>query len=165
VEVWVNGASAGRKPAGAAAQNKVSFEVTYQPGTIEAVSYTAGQESGRTHLQTTGQASHLHLTADRPALQAAFGDLAYVTVELQDEQGRRVPCAEDPVTLEVSGAGDLLAIGTANPASEELYVGSQRRAWQGRLMAVVRTTGQPGPITLTARVDGLPDAAIELQAQ
>jgi beta-galactosidase len=165
VEVRVNGVSAGRKPAGADAQNKVSFEVTYQPGTIEAVSYTAGQESGRTRLQTAGQASQLHLTADRPVLHAAFGDLAYVTIELQDEQGRRVPCAEVPVTLEVSGAGDLLAIGTANPASEELYVGSQRRAWQGRLMVVVRTTGQPGPITLTARVDGLPDAAVELQAQ
>ena len=60
VELRVNGISAGRKPAGAAAQNKVSFEVTYQPGTIEAVSFTAGQESGRTHLQTTGQAARLH---------------------------------------------------------------------------------------------------------
>jgi beta-galactosidase len=69
------------------------------------------------------------------------------------------------VTLEVSGAGDLLAIGTANPYSEELYVGSQRRAWQGRLMAVIRTNGQPGPVKLTARVDGLPDAAIELQVK
>ena len=58
-----------------------------------------------------------------------------------------------------------LAIGTANPTSDELYVGSQRRAWQGRLMAVARASGQPGPITLTAQVEGLPAAEIELQVQ
>ena len=165
VEVLVNGVSAGSKPAGAAAKNKVSFEVSYQPGTIEAVSYCGGQETGRTHLHTSGPPARLSLSADRPALRAEFGDLAYVTVEIQDGQGNRVPCAEAVVTLEVSGAGDLLAIGTANPISEEQYVGSQRQAWQGRLMAVVRASGQPGSITLTAQVEGLPAAEIELRAQ
>ena len=144
VEVLVNGVSAGRKPAGAAAQNKASFEVIYQPGKIEAVSYSGGKETGRAHLQTSGQSARLSLSADRPVLQAVFGDLAYVTVEILDAQGYRVPCADAPVMLEVSGAGDLLAVGTANPTSEELYTGSQRKAWQGRLMAVVRASGQPG---------------------
>jgi beta-galactosidase len=75
-----------------------------------------------------------------------------------------VPYAAPLVNLEVSGAGDLLAVGTANPISEELYVGSQRKAWQGRLMAVVRASGQPGQITLKASVEGLPAAQIELRA-
>ncbi len=165
VELLVNGVSAGRRPAGAAARNKVSFEVTYQPGVIEAVSYTAGQESGRASLKTAGAPARLALSVDRPLVRAEFGDLAYVTVEIQDAQGRRVPYADAPVTLEVSGAGDLLSIGTANPTSEELYVGSQRQAWQGRLMAVVRTSGQVGAITLKAQVDGLPAAEIVIQAQ
>jgi beta-galactosidase len=164
VEVLVNGVSAGRKPAGAAARNKVSFEVTYQPGTIEAVSYNGGHVSGRASLLTAGQPVRLNLSADHPVLRAEFGDLSYVTIEIQDKQGCRVPNAEALLTLEVSGAGDLLAIGTANPTSEELYTGSQRKAWQGRLMAVVRATGQPGPITLKAQVEGLPPAEIELQA-
>jgi beta-galactosidase len=164
VELWLNGVSAGRKPAGDAVKNITSFEIAYQPGVIEAVSFRAGQESGRTSLQTSGEPAALQLTADRLALRAAFGDLAYVTVEIQDAEGRRVPFAEVQVTLEVSGAGDLLAIGTANPISEELYVGSQRNSWQGRLMAVVRASGQPGPITLKAQVAGLPAAEIALQA-
>ena len=163
VELLVNGVSAGRKPAGDAAKNKASFEVVYQPGVIEAVSFSGGKERGRTRLQTAGQPAGLALSADREALRAEFGDLAYVTVEIRDAQGKRVPWADAEVTLEVSGVGDLLAIGTANPTSEELYVGSQRKAWQGRLTAVVRATGQPGPVTVKAQAEGLPSAEITLQ--
>jgi hypothetical protein len=41
----------------------------------------------------------------------------------------KVHNASFPVTLEVSGAGDLLAIGASNPNTEELYLGNQRRLW------------------------------------
>ena len=44
VELLVNGVSVGRKPAGAAQKNKTTFEVTYEPGTIEAVSYRGGKK-------------------------------------------------------------------------------------------------------------------------
>jgi beta-galactosidase len=37
VELLVNEVSFGRKPAGAAVENKVSFDVPYQPGAIETV--------------------------------------------------------------------------------------------------------------------------------
>ena len=43
-----------------------------------------------------------------------------------------------------------------------MYVGSQHKAYQGRLLAVVRTTGQAGEITLKARADGLPTAQVQL---
>jgi beta-galactosidase len=165
VELRINGVTIGRKPGGTVAHNNVGFEVIYQPGTIEAIHYTAGHESGRASLQTAGQPARLGLYVDRPVLHAEFGSLAYVTVEIQDEQGRRVACAENPVTVEVSGAGDLLAIGTANPTSEELYIGNQRKAWQGRLVAVVRATGQAGIIMLKAQVEGLPGVEVKLKAQ
>ena len=48
VELLVNGASVGRKPAGAASKNKAVFEVIYQPGTITAVGFTGGRETART---------------------------------------------------------------------------------------------------------------------
>jgi beta-galactosidase len=47
VELVINGVSVGRKPAGAAVKNKATFKVTYQPGTVEAVGYKGGKETGR----------------------------------------------------------------------------------------------------------------------
>jgi beta-galactosidase len=165
VELWINGVSAGRKPAGAGHQNKAVFEVTYEPGEIVAVGYAGGQEAGRTRLQTASEPAALRLTPDRSKLGAAFGDLAYITVEVIDQEGIVVKHAEHTVSFEVSGAGDLIAVGTANPLSEELYTGPQRKAYEGRLMAVVRTIGQVGEIVVRAQAEGLTAAETRLQAK
>jgi beta-galactosidase len=165
VELFINGVSAGRKPGGVNSQNKATFDVTYQPCIIEARGYCGGQETGRTRLQTTGTPAALRLTADRPALSCIYGDLAYVSVEIVDQEGRIVPYAEQDIALEVAGPGDLLAVGTANPWSEEPYVGKQRKAWQGRLLAIVRSNGEPGEIVLSAHATGLHRGEIHLHAE
>lgn len=165
VELFINGISVGRKPAGAASQNKATFEVAYQPGIIEAVGYTNGRETERTRLVTASNPVALRLTPDRATVKAAYGDLAYVTIEVMDKEGVRVKYGEPIIVLDVSGAGELIAVGSANPLSEELYVGSQHRAYQGRLLAVIRTTGQAGEITLKAQMEGLPTAQVQLQAE
>ncbi|HCE17102.1 MAG TPA: beta-galactosidase [Anaerolinea thermolimosa] len=165
VELLVNGVSVGRKPAGAASENKVAFEVTYQPGVLEVIGYRHGQEAGRTSLKTTGDPFALRATPDRAALRAEYGDLAYVTVEIVDREGAVVRYADTLVSLEVEGAGELIAVGSANPVSEEPYVGNQRKAYQGRLMVVVRTTGQAGEIVLKASAEGLKDTTLRLQAE
>jgi beta-galactosidase len=71
---------------------------------------------------------------------------------------------EPEIRVEVSGAGELMAVGTGNPVSEEMYTGSQRMAYQGHLLAVVRSNGQPGEIVLTARMEGLPEAQVKIKA-
>jgi beta-galactosidase len=165
VELLLNGVSLGRKPAGAAAQNKVSFEVSYAPGALEAVAYSGGTETGRTTLATAGAPAALRLTPDRATIGAAAGDLSYVTVEVVDAQGAVVRHAAHQVTLEISGAGELIAIGTADPRLEELYVGTQRAAFEGRLMAVVRSTVQAGAIRLQASAEGLAPGEVQLAAK
>jgi beta-galactosidase len=162
VELLVNGVSVGRKPAGAACQNKVSFNVTYQPGMIEAVGYTGGKETGRTRLVTASRPTALHLLVDRSQIQAGSGDLAYVTIEIQDGHGIPVKHGELLISLEVNGAGELIAIGSGDPLTEEPYVGNQHKAYHGKLLAIVRSAAQPGGITLTADCEGLPTATIEL---
>lgn len=165
VELLVNGVSAGRKPAGASVQNKASFEVTYQPGKIEAVGYTAGKETGRVRLVTASSPSVLRLTPDRTVIQAGCGDLVYVTIEVQDKAGVMVKHGEPLISLEVIGAGELLAVGSGNPLTDEMYAGAQHKAYQGKLLAIIRSTMQPGAITLTARAEGLPSANIEIHTK
>jgi beta-galactosidase len=165
VELLLNSESLGRKPAGAAQQNKVTFEVVYAPGTLEAVAYRGGRETSRAALVTSGEPAALRLTSDRATIGAAAGDLSYVTVEVVDAQGALVRHATHQVTLEVSGAGELIAIGSANPVSEELYVGTQRAAFEGHLMAVVRSTGEAGEIRVRATAEGLAPADARVAAE
>jgi len=163
VELFVNGVSAGRKPAGAASENKASFDVTYEPGVLEAVGYVGGRDTGRFRLATTGSPAALHIEADRTAIAAGCSDLAYVAITAVDGDGAAVKHHDVPVTVEVTGAGELIAIGTGDPMSEEPYVGNRRTTFQGRLLAIVRSAAEAGAITITARAEGLSPASIELQ--
>jgi beta-galactosidase len=165
VELFVNDVPVGRKQAGPVSQNKVTFDVTYQPGTIEAVGYSGGKETSRTSLRTAGTPAFLRLTPDRTTIGSKYGDLAFVTVEIVDQDGYIVTYAESEVSFEISGVGALIAVGTANPLSEEPYVGNRRKAWHGRLLAVVRSNGQPGEIMLRAHTEELPAAELWLNAK
>jgi beta-galactosidase len=165
VELLVNGVSLGRQPAGADCQNKAVFEVRYEAGTLTAVGYNGGQESSRTSLATAAEPAAVRLTPDRETLKAEYGDLAYVTVEIVDENGAVTQPAGQEVWLEISGSGELLAVGTADPVSEEPYVGERRKAFQGRLMAVVRSSGEEGEIVLKARAEGLAAGETRLRAK
>ncbi|GHO99604.1 hypothetical protein KSF_096520 [Reticulibacter mediterranei] len=162
VELFINGVSFGRKPV---SQNKATFDAIYQPGIIEAVGYSSGKETSRTSLRTAGAPADMRLTPDRDTIDSKYGDLAYITVEIVDQDGHVVPTAEHEVSFEVSGAGELMAVGTANPMSEESYLGKQRKAWHGRLLAIVRSNGQSGDIVFSARSDGLPPLEIRLNAK
>ncbi len=164
VELRLNGQHVGRKPAGAAAENKVSFEVIYQPGVIEAIGYKNGRESGRYTLETTSEPTALQLAADRTIIKADIGEIIYVDVTVRDAEGRLVKHREPEITVTVSGVGELLAIGTGNPLSEEPYVGNRRRAYRGHLFAVVRSNGEPGEIVLTAQSEGMSPAQVRMEA-
>ena len=67
-----------------------------------------------------------------------------MTIEVQDQDGVPVKHGEPLISVAVSGAGELIAIGSGNPLSEEPYVGSQHTAYHGRLLAIVRSAAQAG---------------------
>jgi len=70
VELFKNGVSLGRKPAGAATGFMAMFGTTCEPGTLTAVSYNAaGEETGRYELQSAGDDLKL-VISEEPAYKA-----------------------------------------------------------------------------------------------
>ena len=162
VELFLNGRSAGRNPAGKAKRNIASFTVVYEPGLILAVAYQDGQVTGRDSITTCAKPSAIHLDADRLELKASYGDLAYITATVTDETGSIVPYANTELFFEVIGAGELAAVGTSDPMSEESYVGNRRKAFEGSALIVVRSIGTAGDIVVTASADGLEAVSIQV---
>ena len=73
------------------------FRVPYAAGNLTAVAVDpATGEAVAASLLTTGAPAALKLTADREGLAADRSDLSYVTAEVVDAAGRRVPYAEVP---------------------------------------------------------------------
>jgi beta-galactosidase len=161
VELFVNGQSLGKQPV---ARYSAAFAVPYQPGELRAVGYQAGEPACEALLKTVGAAAQLRLTADRTQIQAQTGDLGYITVEVCDASGQLHPVDDRLVRYRVEGPAELIAVGSSNPVSEEDYCASQRTTYRGRGLAVVRSNGTPGTITLHAEADGLQTASVEIAA-
>ena len=169
VELFVNGVSVGRKKADEALIHDMPltflFRAEYQPGTVEAVSYTAGKEVSRTVLATTGKPVSIRLTAETETMKADGESLSYVNAELIDENGQVVPDADILLKAEVTGAAELLGFGSGNPITDENYSKGQFTSYQGKVLAVLRAGYEAGETKLTVSADGLAKADLCLQVK
>jgi len=66
-----------------------------------------------------------------------------------DAQGRVVPDAQKPLDVKVTGSAALLGVGNANVRDNDPYFDTQHHTWQGRAMAVIRSTGKRGKAVIT----------------
>ncbi|MFI6374389.1 glycoside hydrolase family 2 TIM barrel-domain containing protein [Streptomyces sp. NPDC050546] len=164
VELIGNGNSFGRRPTGAEHAFRTEFEIVYVPGELVAVAYRAGVESGRTSLRWANGPLRLTVEADRQVIGATGGDLAYVNLTLTDAQGTCHPAADRPLSVEVSGAGELIGFGSADPSTEERFDAAERRTYEGRALAVLRPTGV-GKIRLTATAPGCDPVDVVVTAE
>src|SRR5205823_763186 len=97
-------------------------------------------------------------------LTPAWDDLIYVTATVVDENGIIVPSAADAVTFSLTGPGRIIAVDNGDNASTESFRGNQRRAFQGRCVAMVKASADSGTIEIAASAEGLAGAAVSISA-
>ena len=83
--------------------------------------------------------------------------LRYLTVRAVDKQGRTVPTFDEELTVTVEGTGlSLLAIDNGDHYTDYLFHGVRtKRMLQGQMQVILRTTRQPGKVTLRATTPSL----------
>lgn len=140
VELLVNGKAVGKAGAGEDHDFKAIFDTQYTPGEIVAVAYTSGIETGRTTLKSAGSELNLRAEIDRTQISADNHDLAFVSISIVDNQGIVKPLADREITVKVEGAGILQGFGSANPKTDEDYVDNVHKTFDGKALAVIRST-------------------------
>lgn len=151
-----------------------TFEkVPYTSGTLTAIGYDANHsEQSRYSLQTTGEASQLVLTPmQHPTGWKADGaDLALVTAEILDSEGRRCPLDNRDVTYTLEGPAEWLggvAHGSTQPIGNRWTNDNYVRATTlpvecGISRVMLRSLTEAGAVKLTATAEGLPPVSIDL---
>ncbi len=163
VELFLNGKSLGRKPAGEANEYAASYELTYEPGELKAVSYKSGSIVGSCVLASAGEQVELAVSADRNEIKADGADLSYILVSLKDAEGRQNLQAKKTVTVSVAGAGTLQGFGSAYPDTERSYDDTTWETYDGYVLAAVRSTMEAGEITVTFTADGCEAKTVKIQ--
>jgi beta-galactosidase len=176
VELFLNGRSLGRKRKGTdvtmlpvgesvndtgtfASRYRLRWDVPYAPGALRAVAYAGGQLVAEKTVETAGAPARLSLTPDRAELVADGRDLSFITVRVEDAEGRPCPLAENMVRFSVTGPGTIAGVDNGDPATTAPFRAGQRAAFNGLALLIVRSTrGQPGAIQVEATTPGLAPA-------
>ncbi len=163
VELVLNGKSLGKQALPSDASPR-SWKVLFEPGTIRALARNKGKPAAEQELRTAGKPSRLALTVERPRLAPVWDDVGYVQVAVVDRQGVLVPSASDLVQFKISGPGIVAAVDSGDNSSHEPFQASERHAWEGRCVVILRATAPSGRIKLTASAAGLTSASAVIEA-
>jgi beta-galactosidase len=152
VELFANGKSQGKQKV--PHLGHVEWKVRYEPGSIEARGFKGGKVALTEKRETTGPAAAIRLTADRTEINADGEDLAVLTVEVLDKEGRAVPTANNLIGFHVSGEGALIGVGNGDPNCQESDKEPKRSLFNGLAQVIVQATKQPGEIHVEAVKEG-----------
>jgi len=163
LELLLNGKSLGSKSLPSDASPR-QWRVPFAVGHLVAIATENKKEVARDELRTAGKPARIRLTTDHPKLTPAWDDVAFLEATITDDNGVLVPDASDRVSFGISGPGTIVAVDNADNASHETFHARERRAYQGRCVAVIRANGSSGNIDVTASAQGLKPGALQLKA-
>lgn len=163
VELFLNGRSLGIKKKNDD-ELHVMWRVPFQPGTIKAVSRKNGKVVLAKEIRTAGKPAKIELKADRQIIKADGKDLSFITVRVLDKNGNMVPDANDLIKFSITGTGIIAATDNGYQADLTSFKSKERKCWKGMALAIIRSSGKKGNITLIATGDGLQAGSITLKA-
>jgi beta-galactosidase len=155
VELKLNGKVVATKTMPGDAVAPVEFSLPYAPGTLEATAWLGQKQVGQRSLAMTGPTSAIRLIPEKPARGAERNGLLFVRMEITDADGNFVADATNALRLTVNGPARLIGFGSGNPKATGSFQSADAQAFRGRCLAVLKITGQRGPVTLQAEGAGL----------
>ncbi len=164
VELFLNGKSLGvKKKTGD--DLHVYWRVSYETGTVKAVSRKDGKIVLSKEVKTAGVPAKIILSADRKRLKADEKDLSFITATIVDANGAMVPNANNLVEFSVTGNAFIAGTDNGSQISLESFKASSRKAFNGLCLAVVQVKDKAGSITITATAKGLQPASVVIAAK
>ena len=139
------------------------FTTTYEPGSLEAAAFSGGRKVGKSVLKTAGKETILTVVPETVKLRADGQELAYINISITDGEGIVKSTEKRNIRVSVEGAGTLQGFGTADPHTDETFVGNERSSYYGRAQAVVRAGLEAGEIRVHVFADGLKEQCIRIE--
>jgi beta-galactosidase len=128
-----------------------SFDVTYEPGTLKAVSIDAnGKEYEQILMSATGK---VKVSIEPEKENYKVGELAFVNINLVGENGIVESKADRKLTVAVEG-GELLGFGSQALVTEASFRDGKYPSYYGQSQAVIRSL-KPGIVKIHVVGEGV----------
>ncbi|MBN2523825.1 MAG: DUF4982 domain-containing protein [Bacteroidales bacterium] len=143
----------------------VVWRLPFKPGTLKAIGRSNGKTVLEQIIKTAGEPAKFLLTVDRKSIRADGKDLSFVTVDILDAEGNLVPRADNLVHFDIEGNGFIAGVDNGSQTSHESFKTNYRKAFNGKCLAVIQSSGKPGKILLKVKSEGLEDAAVTIHTR
>ncbi len=161
VELFLNDRSLGSKPRNPDAR-PIEWSVPFQAGSLRAAGKNDTMACATETLHTAGKPAKLTLTVERARLSNSWDDIAYLRAAITDAQGTWVPDGHAALHFAVNGPGKIIATDNSDNADNSGFQHSDRAAFHGTAIAIVRATAAKGNVTVTVSSEGLGSASASL---
>ena len=163
-ELFLNGKTLGKKKKEQYEYRLRWDDVKYEPGELKAVAYKNGVKWAESVVKTTGKASKLVAVADRKSIVADGKDLAFITVEITDNDGLTVPRSNNTVEFSIEGPGEIVATDNGDPTSMGSFQSATREAFNGLCLVIVSLKQDAKEdIIIIAKSAGLKEARVKIE--
>lgn len=143
----------------------IYWDIPYQDGELRAEGCDAtGKVLSSYAIKTSGRPYALRATVDKEVLSTDKAT-AHVTIEVVDEQGTIVKLGDNDVTCQIEGPARLLGLEGSNNGDMSDYTDNHHRAFHGRLLAYIQTTGEKGEIRVKLTSPLLKGTEVILKAE
>ena len=161
-ELFLNGDSLGEKPMTDAMQ--IVWTVPYTPGELRVVARGKNGVTRTAIRRTAAEPAALRVVSDRGGMPADGRAVARIEVDVVDAKGTLVPQAGNRLHFDVRGPGRLIGVENGDILDLDSTKADSRRAFRGKALALVQSTGAPGSIRVAVGSDGLPTRTVDIDA-
>jgi beta-galactosidase len=163
VELFLNGNSLGTQTM--PRDGYLEWKVPYQPGRLLGKGYTDGKLVAAEQLETTDAPARIQLSPDQTILHGDGQDAVVVPVSILDAKDRIVRYANNRVSFQLSGGGQILGVGNGNPGDHDPDRANERNAFHGHCIVIIKSGARPETLHLTAASPGLRSASVTFRVK
>lgn len=126
----------------------IYWDIPYQKGKLEVIGMDkTGSEKARYAIYSSDRPYALTVQSVEKNISKNDG-IAQVVVQVVDQSGIPVMISDNEITCKIAGPGRLLGLEASNNSDMGDYTDNLQRAFNGRLLAYIQSTGTEGVINL-----------------
>jgi len=166
-ELFLNGKSLGEKSVsveGADDKMQLVWLVPYQAGELSVVAKREGKVIVSKTIHSAGEAHSIAISADKLTVNANQTDVVHLTLDIIDKNGHIVPEANNRLNITIEGPAKLIGVENGDILDLEPHKVPTRKAFMGKVLALIQTTDIGGDISITVSGEDLLSQELTIQS-
>jgi beta-galactosidase/beta-glucuronidase len=122
----------------------IYWDLPYQAGKLEVIGMDkSNNELANYSIQSSKQPYALVIQSGETSISKEKG-LSQIVIQVVDENGIPVMLSDNEITCRIEGPAKLLGLEASNNSDMSDYTDNRQRAFHGRILAYIQSTGQAG---------------------